>query len=136
MDYKGHTATTHWCGGSIIAPQWIVSAAHCFAESLDPAQYTIVAGNRCMMGNACLLSSKGPVHVTAFYAFTLKSHQVFSVPIAQEIKYYCDVIFFEKLCLKVFSVHTKTQSRRFQFLRFGERLRKENILRCLASVTN
>ena len=106
MDYKGNTATTHWCGGSIIAPQWIVSAAHCFAESLDPAQYTIVAGNRCMMGNACLLSSKGPVHVTAFYAFTLKSHQVFSIPIAQEIKLLLWCHLFRKAVFEsVFSSH-------------------------------
>ena len=45
MDYKGHAAKPHWCGGSIIAPQWIVSAAHCFAYGVDPDQYTIVAGN-------------------------------------------------------------------------------------------
>ena len=103
MDYKGHTATTHWCGGSIIAPQWIVSAAHCFAYSLDPAQYTVVAGNLCMMGNAYLLSSKGPVHMSACYVFTIKTDQMFSVPITRVIlhrksNYYCDVIFFEKLC--------------------------------------
>ena len=45
MDYKGHAEKPHWCGGSIIAPQWIVSAAHCFAYGADPDQYTIVAGN-------------------------------------------------------------------------------------------
>ena len=52
MNYKGHNKT-HQCGGSIVAPQWIVSAAQCFSYGFDPNpdpdQCTIVAGNRCMM---------------------------------------------------------------------------------------
>ena len=66
MDYKGYAAKPHWCGGSIIAPQWIVSAAHCFDYGVDPDQYTIVAGNGCRLGNACLLSSKTPFALHCF----------------------------------------------------------------------
>lgn len=38
--YKGR----HWCGGSIIDNQWIVSAAHCFHEDKNTANYKITVG--------------------------------------------------------------------------------------------
>ena len=40
MAYNGN----HWCGGSIVAPNWIVTASHCFKYSTNPEDYTIVAG--------------------------------------------------------------------------------------------
>ena len=45
MDYKG-VSGNHWCGGSIVAPNWIVTASHCFAYSTDSKDYTIVAGKQ------------------------------------------------------------------------------------------
>ena len=41
---KSLKTSSHLCGGSIVTPLWIVSAAHCFLNGDDPQKYSVIAG--------------------------------------------------------------------------------------------
>ena len=59
LDFVEHPGSV-WCGGSILTPYWIVTAAHCFDKGNDSASFNLTVGKDTLSFSHCNVIKTSP----------------------------------------------------------------------------